>query len=217
MSAQDNVFDAGHGGAQMLEQRLELLRHRVADGVGDVDRGGAGLDHGGYDLGQKLGFGAGCVFRREFHVVARFTGHSHGLHGPPHDFLAGHFQLELAVNLAGGDEYMDTLACRRLQCARGLLDISLVAARQRADRNSLDGAGNFPHRLEVSGRGRRKARLDDIHAHIPERARNLELLAQRHAAAGRLLAVTQGGVKDAYPILVDLLVHLGSSHQGLCP
>ena len=50
--------------------------------------------------------------------------------------------------------------------------------------------------LEVPARGGGEAGLDHVHAELGERARHAQLLGLRHAAAGGLLAVAQGGVED---------------------
>ena len=51
------------------DQLAELVRHRVPDGVGHVDRGGALLDRGPDHVQQELEPGARGVLRRELHVV----------------------------------------------------------------------------------------------------------------------------------------------------
>ncbi len=44
-----------------LEQREIFLRHGVADGVGNIDGGGAGLDRGFDAAAEEIEFGAGAV------------------------------------------------------------------------------------------------------------------------------------------------------------
>ena len=55
--------------AQRLDQRTELPRHRVTDGIRDVDRSGAGADHRFEETAHEVGFGSARVFRRELDVV----------------------------------------------------------------------------------------------------------------------------------------------------
>ena len=59
-----------------------LVGHGVADGVGDVDGGGAGLDGRFDDLAEEVELGAGGVFGRELDVVAVADGPLHALDGP---------------------------------------------------------------------------------------------------------------------------------------
>ena len=51
-------------------------------------------------------------------------------------------------------------------------------------------------RLEIAVRGDREAGLDHVDAHGLEDLGDAELLGDGHRAAGRLLAVAQGGVED---------------------
>ena len=63
-------IDVAHVAGEVREHLEELFWHRIPDGIGDVDRGGASVDGGFDDLGEKLEFRARGVFRREFHVGA---------------------------------------------------------------------------------------------------------------------------------------------------
>ena len=63
-------------------------------------------------------------------------------------------------------------------------------------------------RLPVAARGNGEAGLDDIDAELSQCLRDPQLLRQRHAAAGRLLAIAQRRVEDQDPI--------GISGHGWC-
>ena len=80
-------------------------------------------------------------------------------------------------------------------------------------------AADRAHRLEVALGGDREAGLDDVHAEFRELPGHPELLADGHAAAGRLLAVAQGGVEDQHalrPWLCLLAVpHYARRHSDL--
>ncbi len=58
-----------HALAHPLEQREIFLRHGVADGVGNIDGGGAGLDRGLDAAAEEIELGAGAVLARPFDVV----------------------------------------------------------------------------------------------------------------------------------------------------
>ena len=122
VDAADVLFEMGDGGGV-------LAGHGVADGVGDVDRGGAGLDDALDDLGEEVELGAGGVFGRELDVVADGLGALDALDGPADDLVLGHLELELAVDGAGGQEDVDARpgASRRAAQAR-----SMSSALQRA-------------------------------------------------------------------------------------
>jgi hypothetical protein len=88
---------------------------------------------------------------------------------------------------------------------RGQLDVLAHAARQAGDDRTLHFAGHGVDGFPVPARGRRKARLDDIHAEFGQRARDAQLLRLRHAAARRLFAIAQRGVEDQYSVGVGVM------------
>ncbi len=59
----------GHAVAQHVEQREIFLRHGVADRVGDIDGGRAGIDRGFHAAAEEIVLGAGAVLGRPFHVI----------------------------------------------------------------------------------------------------------------------------------------------------
>ena len=70
VGGEDDVFDAGHAGADMRNICGVVLRDAVADGVGEVEGGGAGLDGDLADLDEEVAVGAGGVLGGELDVVA---------------------------------------------------------------------------------------------------------------------------------------------------
>ena len=66
-----DAVDAAHVLAQVAEQLRELIRHGVADRIGNVDRGGAGVDRRLHHLREELELGARGVLGGELHVLAR--------------------------------------------------------------------------------------------------------------------------------------------------
>ena len=111
--------------------------------------------------------------------------------------LAAHAQLVLEVDVAGGDEGVDARIGGPFQGLSAALDVGRAGAGQAADLEPADLAGDGAHGLEVALAGDGEARLQDVHAQALELAGQRQLLGQVHAAAGRLLAVAQGGVEDA--------------------
>ena len=102
------------------------------------------------------------------------------------------------VDVAGGDEEVQVRPLGRQQRLDAALRVAVAAARQpghgdalRLRRDALDG-------LEVARRGGREAGLDDVDVEPGELAGDLELLGDGEPGAGRLLAVAQGRVEDAY-------------------
>jgi len=56
-------------GRAPFDQREIFLRHRVADGIGNVDRGGAGLDRGFDAAAEEIVLGARAVLARPLDIV----------------------------------------------------------------------------------------------------------------------------------------------------
>jgi hypothetical protein len=109
---------------------------------------------------------------------------------------AGLLELVLEVDVAGGQEDVD--AGRHLGPLEGLggaLDVERRAAGQRRHLDR-DLAADLLHRLEVAGRGDREPGLHHVHPQLRQLVGQAQLLGHGHAAAGRLLAVAQGGVED---------------------
>ena len=196
MDADDDLVDAANVLFEMRDGGGVLARHGVADGVGDVDRRGAGFDDALDDLGEEVELGAGGVFRRELDVVADGLGALDALDGPADDLVLGHLELELAMDGAGGQEDVDARPRRIAERCPGAVDVVGVAAGQAADDRALDLAGDGLHRLEIARRGDGEAGLDHVHAEFAQGAGDLQLLGQVHAGAGRLFAVAQRGVED---------------------
>ena len=78
------------------------------------------------------------------------------------------------------------------------LRVAVAAAREAGDRDALRLLGDALDGLEVAGRRGREARLDDVDVEAHELAGDLDLLGDGQPGAGRLLAVAQGRVEDAY-------------------
>ena len=90
----DVLFDARY-------QLTKLARQGVADSVGDVECGGAGLDDGGENLVQKLRLGSPGIFWAKLDVVAHAARQGHHLDGPLEHLLARHAQLVLSMHGRG--------------------------------------------------------------------------------------------------------------------
>jgi hypothetical protein len=74
VGGEDDVLGAGDLGEEHAEGGGVFLWRGVADGVGDVDGGGSGLDRDGDDLDEEVGVGAGGVLGGELDVVAERAG-----------------------------------------------------------------------------------------------------------------------------------------------
>ena len=196
------AIDVRHVLVQRGDQRAELLRDRVADGVGDVDRRRTLVDRCLEQLVDELRVGAGGVHRRELDVGAVPLGPGDGGARHLHHVLAVLAQLVRHVDLARGDEDVDPRRLRLRDRVPARLDVVRVRACEAGDHRALHLACDQRDRLEVARRGEREARLDDVHVEPRELLRDLELVLDREADACRLLAVAEGGVED-----IDLVAH----------
>ena len=113
-----------HALAHHLEQREVFLRHRVADGVGDVDGGGAGLDRGLDAAAEEIVLGAGAVLapttRRRRCGCARASPARSPARRPARGV---HLELPLHVHRRGGDEGVDAPALGRLDRLGAAVDV----------------------------------------------------------------------------------------------
>ena len=191
-----------------------FLRHGVADGVGNIDRGGAGLDHGLDDPAQEIHLAAGAVLGRPFDVVDLVARAGDvGDRGLQH-LLRRHVELDPHVQRRGRDHGMDAAALGEFHRFRAAVDVLRMRARQAGDHGVLGAPGDLADRLEIAFGGDREAGLDDVDAHIVEHFGDLELFLEGHGGAGALLAVAQGGVEYNDAVLVGL-VHGGHCENSL--
>ena len=123
-----------------LGQRPEFARDGVADGIGDVDGGSAGLDDRLVDLEQEVRVGARGVLGAEFDlgVAAELL----ATVADPADRLgqrriAIHPELVLEVDVARRDEHMEMRAMGDLDGLDRPLWVAIAATRERRDGDVL--------------------------------------------------------------------------------
>src|SRR3954452_18892954 len=106
---------------------------------------------------------------------------------------------------------MDAWLRRVLHCRPAGINVFAPGACQAADERAVLGAdllGDIANRLPVAGRRRREAGLDDIDLEPRQLPCDLQLLVARYRATGRLLAIAQGRVKNAYMIAHGSLLEI---------
>ena len=196
MAGQNDLLDAVGVLAQILDAGSVLLRNHVADGIRDVDGGSACLDGGLDYAAQEVEVGTGRVLGGELNVRAEALCVSDAVRDGLDYFVRGHLELVLHMYRAGCNKGMDTSGLGTADGVVGSLDILIYAAGQRADGRAADGIRDGCDGCGVAGRSCGKAGLDNIDLECFELLCNLDLLVEVHGAAGRLLAVTQGRVKN---------------------
>ena len=193
---QDDVAQAGDELVQARQERGVLLRHRVADGVRDVDRGRALLERGRDHLGGELDVGAGGVHRAELDVVDQRAGVRDGGARLAQHVGARGLQLVLDVDVRRRDEGVHARAVGVADGLGGALDVRRMGAREARDDRAVHLLGDPLYGLEVAGRRDRESSLDHVDAEPRELLRDLQLLGGVERDARRLLAVSQRGVED---------------------
>ena len=197
MHGDDDVVGPGHVLEDPGDEVRELIGDRIADGIGDVDRGRAGLDHLAQHAADEIDVRAGRVHRRELDVARVLLG--------PRDHLAGLLQHRLAVlaqlvgdvNVGGGEEDVDARVFGVSDRLPALVDVVGYGAAERGDLGAAHFAGDAVDGVEVGRRGGGEAGLDAVDAHPLEQLRDLQLLLGGEGDAGGLFAVAQGGIKDS--------------------
>ena len=185
-------------------KREIFLRHRVADGVGDIDGGGAGLDRGLDATAEEIELGAGAVLARPLDVVGVVARAGDLRDHHLEDFVRLLLQLVFHVHRRGGQEGVDAPPLRRLDRFGAAVDVLERGARQPADHRVFGALGDLMDGGKIAFGGDRKPGLDDVDAHLVEQFGDFELLLMGHGGAGALLAVAQSGVEDDDAVLLGL-------------
>ena len=115
-------------------------------------------------------------------------------------FCAADLQLVFQMQIARSQKDVDAGAVGKLQRAGSHLNVFGLGPGQRSDARLADGLGDGGDGRKVALGGHGEAGLDDVHAQIFKGVSHGELFLRGHAAAGRLLAVAQGGVEEDYVI-----------------
>ncbi len=97
---------------------------------------------------------------------------------------------------------MDAGALRWFNGSRRSHNVLLFRASEGGDTRAANFCRDGANSSEVTVGGDGKARLQNVHAEFGELVGELELFPHMHAAAGRLLAVAEGGVEEVNLIVL---------------
>ena len=197
MAGQNDVFHAIYMLAQVLNQIVVLARRQITGGIRNVDGIGAGLDCRVDNAAQEIPIRTGCVLSRELDVVQKLLGVRHMVTNALENLFRAHLQLVLHVNRRSCQKYVNARINSFLDCAPSGVNVLLNTARQRAYGRILDGMCNGCNCSGITRGCNGKACLHNINAQSFQLTSYLNFLAQVHAAAGRLLAISQGRIKNA--------------------
>ena len=202
---EDRFIRVRHPLANGDEHPPVFVRHRIADGVRQVDGGGARRDRGLHAFAQIINRSAGRVHRRPFDILDQVASL---LHRGGDDLQ--HLRLALAhlmrqMDRRRGNEGMDAAPTRVSHGFAGAGDIAGNGARQTCDDRVPGVSGDLRDRFEITDRSDREAGFDDIDSHVVEHLGDFDLLLEGHGGAGALLAVAQRGVENNDAVLVGLV------------
>ncbi len=185
-------------GLYVGDKAREFLRNRVANGIRDVDDRRARIDRRRENPAEEIRLAARRIFCGKLDIAAVVLCVAHRGCGSLDDLFRSHAELVLHVNGRSRDEGVNARALCLADRFPGGVDILFERSGKGGDAHIFHRAGNFPHCGCVAGARCRKPGLHDIDPELFELTRNLELFSQVHAAAGRLLAIPQGRVKNVY-------------------
>ena len=210
MRGPDDLIGIGHAFNQLPDAFAPQGGNAVADGVGDIQRLRAGLDHRFEYTAEKVHLGAHCVLGGEFDVVGVLQRQFDRLDRCFDNLVGLHAQLLFHVDRAGRDKGVDAPGSGRLDRLAGGAHIALVGARQRANSGILDDAGNASDRFGIARAGSSKTGFNDIDAESLQLPCDAHFLVLGHRGTRALLAIAQGGVENNQLVMHGVL-HM---HRG---
>ncbi len=181
---------------QLAEETLELRRHRVPDGVGDVDGASALADGRAHDLGDECRVRASSVLARELDVGTQTARLPHRISGGGKHGCAVHPQLVRHVDVRRGNEGVNARRAGIPHALPGHRDVFLIGAGKRGDRWPPHLARHGLDTQQVARRGNGKAGLDDVNTKSRELMRDFHLLAEVQVDARGLLPVAKGRIEE---------------------
>jgi len=123
-----DVFDSVNAAANGCDQLSEFRRNGIADGVGNIERGGAGFNHRIEHSAEKIRIGARGIFGRKLHVIAQRFGKAHRIAGLRQALIAGDAQFVLQVNIRSREEDVNARAGGVPQSFPGAFDVGAAGA-----------------------------------------------------------------------------------------
>ena len=93
MHAEYALIDAAHGVLQVSDDLGVMLGHRIANGIGDVQRGRPGFDGLLDHFRKKIQFRSARIFRAELDIFNEVACPLHTLHRPAKNLFPPHLQV----------------------------------------------------------------------------------------------------------------------------
>jgi hypothetical protein len=104
------------------------------------------------------------------------------------------------MQIRSGQEDMQARGCRGFQSLNSRSDVLFLGARQRRNRHIAHFLCHQANGVQISARSDGETRLDYVYTQSGKLSRHADFLRGIHGKAGRLLAIAQRSVKNAYGV-----------------
>src|SRR5579872_564927 len=200
MRTQSNPLRIIQMRAHLLKHRAIFVRHRVTDGVRQVQHGSPRIHRHLAYLAQKPNIRPPRILRRKLHFPHAVPSQPNHRPNRVQRLLPRHIQFHAQVQIRSRQKNVQPRSRRRFQSLNGSLHILLLSASQSRNRHAPDFPRHLLHCLQITARRNREPRFNDVHAQRRKLPRHANLLLSIHREARRLLAVAQGRIKDSYRV-----------------
>src|ERR1700741_4674692 len=198
MRAQGNVIRIIQVLPHLQEHLAIFLGHGEADRVRQIQHRGAVLYRHCARPAQKFDFGAAPTLGRKFHFSDEIPRQLDHRTDGFERLLARHVEFYLQVKIRRSQKDMHARRLRGLQSLGGRQDVVFSGPRQGGNRDFFHFTGHSHYGFQVAFRRNGEAGLDDVDTERGELVRHTDLFIRIHREAGRLFAVAERGVEDAY-------------------
>src|SRR4030081_999019 len=106
----------------------------------------------------------------------------------------------MQVQIRSREDHVQTRMRRAFKAVQSHIDVTLARACQRRDRAIANFARHGADAFQITARSDREAGLNNVHAKRFKLPRHAYFFWRGHGKSGRLLAVPQRGIEDAYDI-----------------
>ena len=202
MHREDRLVRIRNSLTHLPEHVAIFVRRRIPHRIRQVDRRRTRLDRSVHTAAQIFNRRARRIHGRPLDIRHKPARTRHRCRNNRQHLFLGLLHLEFEMDRRGRDKGMDARLGGVLHSLACPVDIGIDGAGKPRHRCALDPLGNLRDSLEVTIRGDREPRLDNVDAHEIQQIGYFELFLERHGRAGRLLAIAQRGVKNNNAVFI---------------
>ena len=194
-NADYSVLDAFDVFEQIGHERSVLLRHRVADRIGYVDRRRTGPDCCAKDTNEEVPVRTRRVFRRKLDIRAIFLSAPHRFGRRFDGLVVRDAQLVLEMQVRRRKERMDARRFSMPERLPSCVDVAGRRSRKGSNGGTFDRLCDFRDALYDDRRRCGEARFNHVDLRLGEHLRDPKSCGRSHRRTRRLFAVAQGRVE----------------------